>query len=92
MVRRFFLLFIIVLFFSSCAFWGSSMFPTAVSEQMEWFFNDGNISRFYILKNNNGEEYLFVVKDDSSIAIFDTSLNLRGFLEYGNNDALTDGV
>ena len=87
MVRRFFLISIVITLLSSCAFFGSSIFPQAMSENLGGLLS-GNITKFYILNNDLGQEYLFLVVDNAgniNVAIFDLSLNLRGFLENGVN-------
>ena len=97
MVRRAFLLLAVIFFLGSCAFFGSSMFPVAVSEDMSWIINNGESPKIFIHKNNQGDELLFLANinhenNNSCIAVFDPSLNLRGYLEDGRDGILTDGL
>lgn len=101
MVRKFLGIITFIFLLSSCAFFGSSTFPTAKSMDIGWFRNMGDISSFYILDNGGGEPLLIMagVDDGSGIVkvlVFDTALNLRGFMSYDASDGVnpipTDGV
>ncbi len=86
MVKRI-IIFIVVLPLASCAFFGSSMFSTAYSEDLGDYISGGDIVKFYILNNGIDDELLILVSfsgpSDYRIVILDTSLNIRGVLTNG---------
>jgi len=102
MVKRLILGLMTVLIFSSCAFFGASVFPVATSVDISWFRTKGDISHFYILDNGKDEPLLFLVSGDYfngnvRVLIFDTALNIRGFLSPFAPDetkvpTITDGI
>ncbi len=93
MVRKFLLVSALTLLISSCGFFGATAFPTAISEEYDWLsFSD--IDDFYILDNGSLQLLVVVLNNTSmtTVAIFDTSLNLRGYMRDGENGILTDGI
>ncbi|MBB6478416.1 hypothetical protein [Spirochaeta isovalerica] len=103
MVKRLILAIIIPVFFSSCAFFGSSAFPAATSMDLGWFRSFDDINSFYILDNGVDEPLLVITGNNLDpngnrrILIFDTALNIRQYItpfqENDNNPIyLSDGL
>lgn len=95
MVKRIIVPLILMTLLSSCAFFGSTIFPQATSIDIEWFLDEGDIERFYILNNGTDEELLVLTRRDGGVVsalIFDTSLNIRGYIEDGVDGVTTDGL
>ncbi|MBN2658299.1 MAG: hypothetical protein JXR86_14660 [Spirochaetales bacterium] len=98
MVNRLLVLYAAVLTLSSCAFFGSSVFPSALSMDLSWFIKEGSMRKFYILDNGEDEPLLFLVKEENGFTktlILDTSLNIRSYLTADpadNSDRPTDAV
>jgi hypothetical protein len=94
MVKKILSVLTVILFLNSCGFFGDTMFPTAVSENYGWLFS-GNTRDFYILDNGENDDLLIHVSEDNGnirVAIFDTALNLRGYMEDGTDGISTDGI
>jgi len=96
MVKKLLLITIATFLLSSCAFFGASMFSMATSEEIYWIINSGDIRDFYILDNGDAESeplLILVVQDGPvKVLIFDTALNIRGYMEDGVDGVSTDGV
>lgn len=95
MVRRLVIIFATIFLLSSCGFFGASVFPLATSIDVGWFTRNGSMRHFYILDNGIDEPLLILTNEESGklrVLIFDTSLNLRGYMENGSNGVLTDGL
>lgn len=93
MVKKFIMVSTVILLLSSCGFFGATAFPTALSERYDWF-SYLDLDEFYILDNGSLELLVLVMNDGGApiVAIFDTSLNLRGIMEDGKDGIETDGI
>ncbi|MBI9098369.1 MAG: hypothetical protein JEY91_07815 [Spirochaetaceae bacterium] len=98
MVKKISFIAFMVLFFSSCSFFGASVFNSTMSEDLSEIIGNSEVRNFYIIENDLGDEYLILVLGNYDfnaiirVLIFDLSLNLRGYLEDGKDGASTDGV
>jgi len=94
MVKRILLLLLVSAWLTSCGFFGDTIFPADVSQEVEWLLW-GDMREFYILDNGEDDELLIVATEDMGmvrVAIFDMALNIRGYMENGINGVSTDGV
>lgn len=97
MVKKLLSALVVIIFINSCGFFGDTTFPTALSEEFEFLYSD-DVRDFYILdKGGNFDLLVVVIRDNdgndgtNQVAIFDTSLNLRGYLGDSDTGIVTDG-
>lgn len=95
MVRKILLPLILMISLSSCGFFGSSVFPAAFSMDIGGFLNNRDSARLFILDNGVNDNLLILAAEVDGTyraLVFDTALNLRGYLQDNYEQFPPDSV